>query len=593
MPNVTDPKIKAILKDIEKTAQDLEYVFQISDKFTPAIDRAREIEDKDMEQKIIWEYQLFRFATKTQYAKPEKNRRFYPMMSGTTKNGKTVNFPEIKNFKEDSIDYFKERTTETKNPVLKARYADFVWEFEKDPSFGKIAVNSYLENAEDYYKKTWFFRLRDVFDRCVYLAMLKVVDEKKLQEIKNRLLDYMDRMIKEGHHRFCLELIDSFLGIKKENVTEREYKKVLASINKCIKYFQTQKNFYLERAFLERLEKITREYGQSDLAKTSREQQAQTYIAEAESAEKKNNFLSAASFYGDALKIFQKLGDKKKIKFYKSKLLEANKKSIGQFKAISTEVKISKEKIKKFTDIVLSAPDLIEALKRLSVFDNLLPSYKNTVAQTEKIKEESPLQFLISHKVIGRNGHLVSGEDDPFQNILIRNLMMGIEIGSIFRDTIFKRLHEEKELTAETLTNYLRVWGLIDEENLKLIEHGIKKHFEQDYISSIHVLVPQLEAVIRKFLKKGGIQTVSFVPGTTNTREAPLTGLLERAEVKAIFGEDLWWYTYLILVSPLGYNLRNEVAHGLIEAKKCNLKNSNLILHLYILLTRFRLASKD
>lgn len=592
MLDITDPKIKVILEDIEKTAQDFEYVSQISDKLRPAIDQAREIGNKDMEQKLIWEYQLFNFVTKTEFAKPEKNIRFYPVMSGTTKDGQIVNFPEIKNFKEDSIQYFKTRINETKNYVLRARYADFVWEFEKDPLIGRIAVDSYLETTEDFYKKTWFFRLQDVFDRCVYLAMLKVVDEHKLQDIKTKLIDYINRMIQDGHYRFCLELIDAFLRIKKENVTEKEHKKVLASINRCIKHFQMQKDFHLQRSFLERLEKIAGRYGQHNLARTTKEQQAQTYIEEAKFQESNNNFLVVASFYENALKIFQQLGDSEKIKFYKTKLLEVNKKSVGQFKRISTEVKVSNKEIKQFTDIILLAKDLTEALNRLSVFDNLLPNYQNTVAETEKMREGSPLQFLITHKVIGQNGHLVSGEGDPFQNILIRNLMMSIEIGSIFRNTIFERLCNEEGLTAETLINYLKNWGLIDEQNFKLIEHGIKEHFEQDYISSIHILVPQLEAVIRKLLKKGGIQTVSFVPGTTNTRETPLTELLGREEVKTIFGEDLWWYTYLILVSPLGYNLRNEVAHGLIGIEKCNLTNSNLILHLYILLARFHLIKK-
>lgn len=590
MKDTTDPQIKRIMEEIEKTAHDLQYSFQISDKLIPAVERAREIGDKDTERKLIWEYQLFRFVTKTEFAKPERDRRFYPMMSGTTKSGQIVNFPEIKDFKEDSIAYFKKRANETGNPVLKARYADFVWDLEKDPVSGKIAVASHLGSVEDFYKKTWFFRLQDVFDRCVYLAMLKVVGQDELREIKKRLLDYIERTIQDGHHRFCIELIDAFLAIKKENVTQEECKKVLTNTNQCIKYFQAQRDLHLQRSFLERLEKIAGKCNQTDLARRAKEQQAQTHVADAKLHETKENFLAAASCYEDTLKVFQQLGDKRKIKFYKTKLMEANRKSTGQFKKISTDVRISSDKIKQFTDIILSAPDLVQALSRLSVFDNLLPNYRDTVAQTGKMREKNPLQFLITHKVVGRNGHLVSGGSDPFQSVLVRNLMMGIGIASIFRNTIFKRLCTEKGLTAKSLTGYLKKWGFIDAENLKLIEHGIKRHFEQDYISSIHILVPQFEAIMRKLLKKGGIQTVSFVPGTTATREAPLTELLEREEVKTVLGEDLWWYTYLILVSPLGYNLRNEVAHGLIEARKCNLTTSNLVFHLYILLTRFRLA---
>ncbi|HHT9124967.1 MAG TPA: DUF4209 domain-containing protein [Candidatus Brocadiia bacterium] len=586
MLDIKDEKILEIVRDIEDTAQNFEHLHQISRTIAPAIGRAKEIEDKETEQKLIWEHQLFDFMTDTEAGKPEKDKRFYPKATFVTENGKTINVPEITDFKDDSIEYFKKRTHETKNTVLKARYSDFVWEIKKDPSFGKVAVDCYLELLEDYYQKTWFFRLADAFYRIIYLSMLKVVNDAKFRIIKEKLFDYLDKMIKDGHHRFCLELLDAFTHIKKERTIDDEYNKALSISQQCAQHFRKAQNFYLERSFLEIEEKLNSIYSHADLFRMTRERRAQSFVDEALFREEKNDFLAAAIIYQDALKIYQQLGDREKINLYKNKLTEANKKSVKGFKRVSIETRIPNEEIEKLTDIILIAPNLNEALIRL-VFDDLLPNYQDLVKQTEDMKTTNPLQFLVNTQVIDKEGHLLSVDKDPSYSILIRNSMLHIKFKTILINRIIERLIQEKGLNKDNLILYLKNWGLIDDNNLKIIEHGIERYFAEDYISSMCILVPQLEAVIRSLLKKGGIQTISFERGTTSTQESNLSELLERPEVREIFGETLHWYIKLVSVEKLGLNLRNDIAHGLIEFEKCNLSNTNIILHIFILLTRY------
>lgn len=591
MLDIKDEKILEIVRDIEDTAQNFKYLYQTLDKINTAINRAKEAKDTEGEQKLIWEHQLFSFMANTEVGKPGKDRRFYPIMTFVTKDGKTINIPEINDFKEGAIEYFKKRTYATKNIVLKARYSDFVWELKKDPAFGKIAVDSYLGLIEGYYQKTWFFNLQDAFYRIIYLSMLNVVDDAKFRTIKEKLFDYLDRMIKDGHYRFCLKLLDAFAHIKKERTIDDAYKKALSISQQCAHHFRENQDFRLERSFLEIEEKLNSIYGYTDSSHLAKERRAQSFVDEALFREEKNDFLSAAIFYEDALKIYQELGDKKKIKLYKNKLTEANKKSVKGFKRVSIETEIPKKEIEDITNIILTARNLNEALIRLSVFDGLLPNYQNLVKQTEEMKTSHPLQFLVNTKVIDRGGHLINADRDPFYNILARNSMISIKFGSVLLNRIIERLIQEKGLNKDNLLLCLRNWGFIDDNNLKIIDRGIERYFAEDYISSMHILVPQLEEVIRSLLKKGGIQTISFERGTkrgtTSTQESTLSELLERPEVIEIFGDTLHWYVKLVLVEKLGLNLRNDIAHGLIEFEKCNLSNTNIILHIFILLTRY------
>lgn len=177
MLETNDPLILETFRTFENTAQNYEYSFQISNLLKPALEKAGEINDKDAERKIIWEMKLFRFVTRTETGKPEEKKRFYPSYSMTDKDGKVINLPEINDFKEDSIDYFKQRVEETDNDVLKARYSDFIWEMTKEAHYGQIAVDCYLNLIDDLYSKGRFFGIHDAFDRCVYLASIKVVNE--------------------------------------------------------------------------------------------------------------------------------------------------------------------------------------------------------------------------------------------------------------------------------------------------------------------------------------------------------------------------------------------------------------------------------
>src|ERR1700678_3039945 len=54
-----------------------------------------------------------------------------PMFGGTTDEGKLVHTPDIHRFDSATFAYWAKRAREAKHPVLKVRYADLCWEFEK------------------------------------------------------------------------------------------------------------------------------------------------------------------------------------------------------------------------------------------------------------------------------------------------------------------------------------------------------------------------------------------------------------------------------------------------------------------------------
>jgi lysyl-tRNA synthetase class 1 len=68
---------------------------------------------------------------------------FAPLGSGTDKDGNTVYFPDIADATTAVIDHWAGRARRITHPVLKARYADLVWELA--PAIADIVRSNRLE----------------------------------------------------------------------------------------------------------------------------------------------------------------------------------------------------------------------------------------------------------------------------------------------------------------------------------------------------------------------------------------------------------------------------------------------------------------
>ena len=79
---------------------------------------------------------------------------------------------------------------------------------------------------------------------------------------------------------------------------------------------------------------------------------------------------------------------------------------------------------------------------------------------------------------------------------------------------------------------------------------------------------PQIEHMVRCHLKQAGAQTTTIdEKGIEN--EIGLRSLVDLPETKKIFGEDLTFEIKALFCDSFGPNLRNELAHGLLDDKKC------------------------
>jgi len=117
---------------------------------------------------------------------------------------------------------------------------------------------------------------------------------------------------------------------------------------------------------------------------------------------------------------------------------------------------------------------------------------------------------------------------------------------------------------------------------MPLFEHGINAYLADDQITAIHVLVPQIENSLRRLLPVLEIPTNKHRRSDTGVMvEKSLNNILEsEAAVTQFFGEDFVLYLRMFLCDPRGQNVRNKLAHGLMQPEQFHRGISDRLLHI-------------
>ena len=91
--------------------------------------------------------------------------------------------------------------------------------------------------------------------------------------------------------------------------------------------------------------------------------------------------------------------------------------------------------------------------------------------------------------------------------------------------------------------------------------------FNRDFAAAIHLLTPQIENMVRFHLKSAGVRTTHLDQNGIET-ENGLSALIDIPESESIFGADITYEIRSMFCDQFGANLRNNVAHGLLDDRQ-------------------------
>ncbi len=573
-----------IVSETEKNVSTMKWSHQRANKFFEAGKLYKEQGDIVKSQQMAWEGALF-YLNYTDYKYRKKTKqRFTPKV--TYSNGSV--FPDLKSFSQDSIQYFRKRAKETANPIHRARYSEIIWELQRDHQYARIAIFSYLECVSIFVKNKWMYELADSLLRASELA-LSLNDPSEIMKTKENVLKAMKDLANTKQYRFCLELVDALLELK-GNVNKTELNLAVQVALEGAKYYETEvtDGFLLQRAFLERVILLNKTLGkQGEVSKYNMEI-GRSYEKEAEWKLKHYplGHSVAASIYEDAARKYADLGISGKVAEMKKKIQEHYRIAAEkEMRVIVSKVSVPSKPIEAFMD-KFSSLSLSNALKTIAEDKSLLPDVSLIRKVTEQQKKLAPVSFIIPRVSIRNENPALTSRDESeiFEHHLVENIGKVYRIISDKIGLALRKLAKERELNANSFTAFLEKSKTYEREKLEIIKIGMERYFAGDYVSAIHVLVPQLEATLRKVLERLGEPTISMRQGAI--REKPLDEVLRSPKMESLLGLDLSYYLKVFLVDKRGDNLRHDIAHGLINKQRCNENIANIVLHQLLILSQ-------
>lgn len=555
----------------------------------------RRINNETPKKEYQWESQAFALRPYSMiYKFPSRFSLFFETAEG--------NYSNDTQFTDEMFEYYYKRAQETTNPVLKTRYLDVIWEY-KSPTDGKLKlkladdlIKSCLELAKLCESSSNSEMLMiDSYYRAVSVA-LSLNITAQLKNIINLVNTVIDSLYTNAQYRWILDLAEIILMVyeKQKSLFDENY---LDNLNNRLDFIQENykqnNDFHLQRETLKILDTLTRLRKQKN--NTPIIKIAESFIDEAKRRIADKNYLSAAHFYEMALREYMKTPDKEMVKKLKTEVRKCYKSAVQgeEFKQIGGQITIPQKDLDNIYNYFVSQPTLRDALYLLGA--SFIPDIETAKENVKKELQKSI--FMQFAKITPLSNDLkvveINTEDEKFNWRLNNYLITSVSINSyLVIGRILDTLRQQKKLSLRTLMKYFDDWGFMEPKNISIIEIGLERYFKQDYVSALYILVPQFESTLRNLLFNAGIDVTSFKVKTGTFEEKPF-GFLFQEDVKKALGNNLIKYIAVVMVEKTGLNLRNEVAHGLLGRGKCLKSFTDIVIHLFLTLTRFSIIDDN
>jgi hypothetical protein len=291
------------------------------------------------------------------------------------------------------------------------------------------------------------------------------------------------------------------------------------------------------------------------------------------------------SFYENAIQSYRRIPVKhrasydveSKLRLLREKLSKSGEASLGEMGLIQTPSIDIKEMVEASQAHVSGKQKVEEALMYFTGFDSA-SNYESLKKSAEESIAQHPLSTLFGSIHMSADGRVVaktpsldiSGKDEQSnQKALMRQIIQhfSIDMQLAVEGEILPALRQilmEHRVTRELLEALCYHSPIVPTKREKLTATALWFGFEYDFSNAIHLLCPQLEHMVRVKLKDNGAHT-SNVDQDGVENENGLSTLLDLPVAENVFGKDLIFEMRAVFADALGPNLRNEVAHGLLD----------------------------
>lgn len=319
------------------------------------------------------------------------------------------------------------------------------------------------------------------------------------------------------------------------------------------------------------------------------------------------NLAQAVSCYAEAGKIAQQLGNREQAEqFFQqasqiNQMLHSQPPTLGSIeddlnKILARTIEnITTEQLLPTSEQMKNEYTAIENKLETLLKDERLLINDAVISERAKNYQNAGLLGWIPSRDIDQYGNPRSDFREGNSEIIRLLEITYVEQVAAIIGTLFLCWQEDGYLTEAHIEALLSTSSLAGNYDWRILQQGIHRHFEQDYISSVHILVPQLENILRTWAEEASIAIKKLDANAKGTiwGQKLLGDLLSDTDVKHHLGDNLvrvikW---YLDTNTPFGF--RHKVAHGFIVPDSCDPVLSSMTLWLTLLIINTPLPNDE
>jgi len=512
------------------------------------------------------------------------NTFFAPIATLTGNDGSIQYSPDISGTPATVLTHWAHRAKSLTNPILKARYADLVWDManpigrvRRDPDMARLAIDSYLDSCG---RRDELHDRLEAALRAFDLARL-IHDDDRVTRSRNMLIA-LHREAMSGNVGDIWLAFDRLIGDQRSGLTDEQRDELVLDLEKHVtKCADTAGQAFDPHSCRDSAARLIRHYarlGRNDEVKRLHAVTAKAFEHFASMASP----MLAAAVLQTAVDEYRNAGlseDSQRIRMVMQQKIGESR---SEMKSISHEVKIKKDDMEAFLKSVV-LDDLRETFVRLAV--EFLLKRKQLEDQVQRTLEEAPLMAHLAQSIMADDhvaGIIGSVQDDPFGR-LVHETKFSFSFSGLWLFHAFERLFERHDVQPEHFVGWANRHDLYDDMGLLL--DGVRAYFADDYVKTVHVLVPQIEHGLRSIVnqlekpvtKRHG--TVTGVSVSINMGD-----ILYSTDISEALGPDLTLHFLALYADPRGLNIRNELAHGLMHREAIHGHVARLVLHSLLVL---------
>lgn len=558
-------------------------------------------QEKIINKEELAEYIAFQFMA--HYPNEDNGWGTYhgPMIVWKNDQGQFMEFPSIKQIDEETLNYWRKRANECSHPILIYRYSDLVFDFEPvilKKSIDFAIAQKVIDSGIDVCVKNLDDGLgcKDKLDHALGLA-IQINDSVRIQKLKDIIISTEGKYAEDDKpglwgYAFKWLVLDKTRRIALSNGDKN---KLLTNLEDRLKRLMTTEDPDPWR--VECTVRLLAPYYSANQDEVN----LKRVLDDFEASYRKNKYANSdgmliSNYLEKLIDIYLEYASFQFAKDARVRIVNelSNLGERGKFAMheISAEVKIKNEDINKFITSIFGTDNsdpLDKVMARLAV--NFILRKKSVEDQLSDLAKNHPITYLVSHVIASEEGYPIvkfGSISDDYDKHLLENFSRNLHFQSVFLRIAFQKVSEL--YTPEQFTEVLFLSPVFRSEDKDYISKLLTSFWNKDYLTVCCLSIPLIEDSVRNLYR---INNQTYIrPNDDGGYDVlSLDKLLSRGLVKGIFqamGENVEYYLRVLLTEKVGWNLRNNFAHGINKKLFKDEDIANRLIHVLICLSLVR-----